>query len=118
MLLELQNAALVINNTLQEECASHLPKGIKPGSSSTPNRGTSTGQPAMTLKKLSNNPNFVLEEEHNRCCAKGTCIKCRKMGHKFAECHTGWKATPKEDKGKPKETAKIGKEFRPNLGKD
>ncbi|QRW25671.1 Retrotransposon-derived protein PEG10 [Rhizoctonia solani] len=39
-LLELQNAALVINNALQKECASHLPKGNKSGSSiNTPNRG-------------------------------------------------------------------------------
>ncbi|GAB1525959.1 hypothetical protein RhiTH_009125 [Rhizoctonia solani] len=112
------NAALVINNTLQEECASHPPKGLKSGSLSTPNRGASTSQHATTLKKLSDNPNFVSEEEHNRCCAKGACIKCGKMGHKFAKCWTGWKASPKDDKGKPKEAAKIGKESGPKLGKD
>ncbi|KAF8750406.1 hypothetical protein RHS01_09404 [Rhizoctonia solani] len=36
---ELQNAALVIDNALREEHASHPPKGSKPGTSSTPNRG-------------------------------------------------------------------------------
>ncbi|QRW22609.1 Retrotransposon-derived protein PEG10 [Rhizoctonia solani] len=118
MLLELQNTALLIDNALQEERASHLPKGIKSGSSSTPNRGMITSQLATTSKKLSNDPNFVLEEECNHCHAKGACIKCGKMGHKFVECRTGWKATPKEDKGKPKETAKIGKESRPESGKD
>ncbi|KAF8755555.1 hypothetical protein RHS01_05061 [Rhizoctonia solani] len=50
-----------------------------------------------------------------RRCA---CIKCGKMGHKFAECRTGWKATPIEDKGKAKETAKIGKESGTKSGKD
>ncbi|QRW21851.1 Retrotransposon gag protein [Rhizoctonia solani] len=97
-LLELQNAALVINNALQEECTSHLQKGNKPGSSnSTPNRGASTGQQATRPGRLSRDPNFV--------------------SHKFAECCTGWKATPKEE-GVKKEAAKIGKESGPNLGKD
>ncbi|QRW26601.1 Retrotransposable element Tf2 protein [Rhizoctonia solani] len=114
-LLKLQNAALVINNALQEERASHPPKGIKTGSSTAPNRGASTSQQATTTKQLSNNPNFVLEEERNHCCAKGACIKCSKMGHKFAGHHTGWKATPKEDNGKAKETAKVGKESRPKI---
>ncbi|KAF8751837.1 hypothetical protein RHS01_08459 [Rhizoctonia solani] len=46
-LLELQNAALVINNALREERASHPPKGNKSGASTTtPNRGASTGQQA------------------------------------------------------------------------
>ncbi|GAB1526610.1 hypothetical protein RhiTH_009779 [Rhizoctonia solani] len=76
-------------------------------------------QPAgLDQQKLSNDPNFVSEEEQNRHCTKGACIKCSKMGHKFAECRTGWKATPREDKGKPKETAKIGKESGLDLGKD
>ncbi|QRW24236.1 Retrotransposable element Tf2 protein [Rhizoctonia solani] len=70
----------------------------------------STGQSNTGSKKLSNNPNFVLEEEQNRRRAAGACIKCGKLGHKFAECHTGWKATPIKDKGKAKETAKIGKD--------
>ncbi|KAF8748329.1 hypothetical protein RHS01_10931 [Rhizoctonia solani] len=117
-LLELQNAALVIDNTLQEERASHPPRDSKPSKGSNPTRGTSTGQSTTGSKKLSNNPNFVLEEERNRCCTAGACIKCRKMGHKFAECCTGWKATPIEDKGKAKETAKIGKDSKYQLGKE
>ncbi|QRW20499.1 Retrotransposon gag protein [Rhizoctonia solani] len=117
-LLELQNAALVINNALREERASHPPRDNKPSKQSNPARGTSTGQPTTGLKKLSDDPNFVLEEERNRRRAAGACIKCGKMGHKFAECQTGWKATPVEDKGKAKETAKIGKESGPKSGKD
>ncbi|QRW18442.1 Retrotransposon-derived protein PEG10 [Rhizoctonia solani] len=117
-LLELQNAALVIDNALREECASHLPKDSKSSRPSNPARGTSTGQSSTGSKKLSNNPNFVLEEERNCCRAAGACIKCSKMGHKFAECRTGWKATPVEDKGKPQESAKIGKESGPKSGKD
>ncbi|KAF8690199.1 Retrotransposon-derived protein PEG10, partial [Rhizoctonia solani] len=115
-LLKLQNAALVINNALQEERASHLLKDNKPSKLPNPARGTSTSQSTTGSKKLSNNPNFVLEEERNCCRAAGTCIKCSKMGHKFAECCTGWKATPVEDKGK--ETAKIGKDSEYQLGKE
>ncbi|QRW23142.1 Retrotransposable element Tf2 protein [Rhizoctonia solani] len=94
-LLELQNAALVIDNTLCEERASHPPKG----------------------RRLSSNPNFVSKEEQNCHRAEGLCIKCRKAGHKFAECCTGWKAMPKEE-GVKKEAAKIGKESGPESGKD
>ncbi|KAF8752188.1 Retrotransposon gag protein [Rhizoctonia solani] len=116
-LLELQNAALVINNALREERASHPPKGSKSGTSSTPNRGASTGQQATRPGRLSSNPNFVSKEERNRRQAEGLCIKCGKLGHKFAECRTGWKAMPKEE-GVKKESAKIGKESGPKLGKD
>ncbi|KAF8692558.1 Reverse transcriptase-rnase h-integrase, partial [Rhizoctonia solani] len=117
-LLELQNAALVINNALREERASHPPRDNKPSKQPNPARGTSTGQSTTGSKKLSNNPNFVLEEERNRRRAAGACIKCGKMGHKFAECRTGWKATPIKDKGKAKETAKIGKDSKYQLGKE
>ncbi|QRW23266.1 Retrotransposable element Tf2 protein [Rhizoctonia solani] len=115
---ELQNAALVINNALRKERASHLPKDNKSSRPSNPARGTSTGQTSTGSKGLSDNPNFVLEEEQNRRCAAGACIKCGKMGHKFAECRMGWKATPIEDKGKAKETAKIGKDSKYQLGKE
>ncbi|KAF8692347.1 hypothetical protein RHS03_08627, partial [Rhizoctonia solani] len=117
-LLKLQNAALVIDNTLCKERASHPPRDNKSSKTQNPARGTSTGQPTTGSKKLSNNPNFVSEEEQNCRRAAGACIKCRKMGHKFAECRTGWKATPVEDKGKAKETAKIGKDSEYQLGKD
>ncbi|QRW23688.1 Retrotransposable element Tf2 protein [Rhizoctonia solani] len=117
-LLELQNAALVINNALREERASHPPKENKPSRTSNPARGTSTGQPSTGSKKLSDDPNFVSEEERNRCRAAGACIKCGKMGHKFAECRTGWKANPIEDKGKAKETAKVGEDSEYQLGKE
>ncbi|QRW23208.1 Retrotransposable element Tf2 protein [Rhizoctonia solani] len=117
-LLELQNAALVIDNALREERASHPPRDNKPSRQSNPTRGTSTGQSATGSKKLSNDPNFVSEEERNRRRAAGACIKCGKMGHKFAECQTGWKAAPIEDKGKAKETAKIGKDSEYQSGKE
>ncbi|KAF8751502.1 Retrotransposon gag protein [Rhizoctonia solani] len=116
--LHWENAALVIDNALREEHASHPPRDNKPSKQSNPARGTSTGQPTTGSKKLSDDPNFVLEEERNRCRAAGACIKCGKMGHKFAECRTGWKATPIEDKGKAKETAKIGKDSEYQLGKE
>ncbi|KAF8748622.1 Retrotransposon gag protein [Rhizoctonia solani] len=117
-LLELQNAALVIDNALCEERASHPPKGNKSGASTTtPNRGASTGQQATRPGRLSSDPNFVSKEEQNRRRAEGLCIKCGKTGHKFAECRTGWKATPKEE-GVKKEAAKIGEESGPELGKD
>ncbi|KAF8696587.1 Retrotransposon gag protein, partial [Rhizoctonia solani] len=115
---ELQNAALVIDNTVQEEHASHLPRDNKSSKQPNPARGTSTSQPNTGSRKLSNNPNFVLEEEQNCRRTAGACIKCGKMGHKFAECQMGWKATPIEEKGKAKESAKIGKESGPKLGKD
>ncbi|QRW19749.1 Retrotransposable element Tf2 protein [Rhizoctonia solani] len=117
-LLELQNAALVTNNALRKERASHPPRDNKSSKPSNPARGTSTGQVTSGSKKLSDDPNFVLEEEQNCRHAAGACIKCGKMGHKFAECRMGWKATPIEEKGKAKETAKIGKESGPKSGKD
>ncbi|KAF8749138.1 Retrotransposon gag protein [Rhizoctonia solani] len=117
-LLELQNAALVIDNALCEERASHPPKDSKSSRPTNPARGTSTGQSSTGSKKLSNNPNFVLEEEQNCRRAAGACIKCGKMGHKFAECRTGWKATPIKDKGKAKETAKVGEDSKYQLGKE
>ncbi|QRW18004.1 Retrotransposon gag protein [Rhizoctonia solani] len=116
-LLELQNAALVIDNMLQEERTSHPPKDSKTSKSPNPARGTSTSQQATPSRKLSNNPNYVLEEEQNHCCTAGACIKCRRMGHKFAECCTRWKETPIKE-GVKKEAAKIGKESGPISGKD
>ncbi|GAB1522480.1 hypothetical protein RhiTH_005600 [Rhizoctonia solani] len=79
-----------------------LPRAAKCSTYHLTPQGTSTGQSSTGSKKLSNNPNFVSEEEQSRRRAAGACIKCGKMGHKFAECHTGWKATPIEDKGKAK----------------
>ncbi|QRW23611.1 Retrotransposable element Tf2 protein [Rhizoctonia solani] len=117
-LRELQDAALIIDNALREERASHPQQGNKSGkSSTTPNRGASTGQQATRTSPLSSDPNYVLEDKRNCCRAEGLCVKCGKAGHKFAKCRTGWKATPKEDKGKAKETAKIGKDSKYQLGK-
>ncbi|GAB1527980.1 hypothetical protein RhiTH_011169 [Rhizoctonia solani] len=120
MELDWNNAALrgQFAQGLHWERASHLPRDNKSSKPSNPARGTSTSQSTTGSKKLSNNPNFVLEEERNCRHAAGTCIKCGKMGHKFAECCTGWKATPTEGKEKAKETAKIGKDSKYQLGKE
>ncbi|KAF8667211.1 Retrotransposon gag protein [Rhizoctonia solani] len=116
---ELQDAALIIDNALCEERASHPQQGNKSSkTTTTPNQGASTSQQATKTGPLSSNPNYVLEEERNRRPAEGLCVKCGKPGHKFAECRTGWKATPKEDKGKAKEAAKIGKDSKYQLGKE
>ncbi|KAF8747922.1 hypothetical protein RHS01_11178 [Rhizoctonia solani] len=118
-LRELQDAALIINNALREERASHPQQGNKSGKSFYhPQPGASTSQQATKTGPLSSNPNYVLEEECNCRCAEGLCVKCSKSGHKFAKCRTGWKATPKEDKGKAKETAKTGKDSEYQLGND
>ncbi|QRW26794.1 hypothetical protein RhiXN_01389 [Rhizoctonia solani] len=118
-LRELQDASLIIDNALREERASHPQQGNKPSkTTTTPNWGASTGQQATKTGPLSSNPNYVLEEERNRRRAEGLCVKCGKPGHKFAECQTGWKATPKEDKGKAKETAKTGKDSEYQSGKE
>ncbi|KAF8695821.1 hypothetical protein RHS03_07886, partial [Rhizoctonia solani] len=118
-LRELQDTSLIIDNALQEERASHPQQGTKSGkSSTTPNWGASTSQQATKTGPLSSNPNYVSEEEHNRRCTEGLCVKCGKAGHKFAKCRTGWKATPKEDKGKAKETAKVGKDSKYQSGKE
>ncbi|KAF8750118.1 negative transforming growth factor beta receptor signaling pathway [Rhizoctonia solani] len=118
-LRELQDAALIIDNALCKERASHLQQGNKSGkSSTTPSQGASTSQQATKTGPLSSNPNYVFEEECNRCRAEGLCVKCSKAGHKFAKCRTGWKAAPKEDKGKAKETTKIGKDSKYQLGKE
>ncbi|KAF8761522.1 hypothetical protein RHS01_01119 [Rhizoctonia solani] len=91
-----------------------------PGPLTTP---SARSVPATRLRvatrpgRLSSNPNFVSKEERNRRRAKGLCIKCGKLGHKFAECRTGWKATPKEESVK-KEAAKVGEESGPKSGKD
>ncbi|KAF8748451.1 hypothetical protein RHS01_10832 [Rhizoctonia solani] len=74
-----------------------------------PRKGTSTGQSTTGSKKLSNDPNFVSEEERNRRRAAGACIKCGKMGHKFAECRTGWKATPIEERERLRKPPKLAK---------
>ncbi|CEL55011.1 hypothetical protein RSOLAG1IB_11823 [Rhizoctonia solani AG-1 IB] len=101
-------AAVRINNVRQELEASHLPRDNKPSNpaktSSTPNKGTSTGSPVKP-----GNPHYVSKEEINKRRANNQCIKCGRKGHRAAVCRTGWKAPgelkPKEDKGK--ETAKV-----------
>ncbi|KAF8748554.1 hypothetical protein RHS01_10770 [Rhizoctonia solani] len=117
-LRELQDAALIIDNALREEQASHLQQGNKSGrTSSTPNWGQ---VPANRPPKPAPSPPTptTSRKERNRRRAEGLCVKCGKPGHKFAKCWTRWKATPKEDKGKAKETAKTGKDSEYQSGKE
>ncbi|KAF8759706.1 hypothetical protein RHS01_02083 [Rhizoctonia solani] len=90
-LLKLQNAALVIDNALREERASHPPKGNKSGASTTtPNRGR---VPANRPPDQGASPAIPTSAQ--------ICGMC-----------TGWKATPKEE-GVKKEAAKVGEESGP-----
>ncbi|CEL63619.1 hypothetical protein RSOLAG1IB_10902 [Rhizoctonia solani AG-1 IB] len=101
-------AAVRIDNMRQELEASRPPRDNKPSnplkSSSTPNKGTSTGSPVKP-----GDPHYVSKEEIDKHRANNQCIKCGGKGHRAAVCQTGWKALgklkPKEDKGK--ETAKV-----------
>ncbi|KAF8761511.1 hypothetical protein RHS01_00264 [Rhizoctonia solani] len=116
-LLELQNAALVINNALRKERASH-----RQGTVSLANHPTRKGdkyRPAnYRFKEALQQPQLCIGGRAKPLPRRWRCIKCGKMGHKFAECRMGWKATPIEDKGKAKETAKIGKDSKYQLGKE
>ncbi|KAF8747998.1 hypothetical protein RHS01_11139 [Rhizoctonia solani] len=105
------------STTLSAKSALATHQGTISLASHPPTRGTSTGQQATKPGRLSSDPNFVSKEERNCRRAEGLCIKCGKLGHKFAECRTGWKAMPKEE-GIKKEAAKVGEESGPELGKD
>ncbi|KAF8755364.1 hypothetical protein RHS01_05226 [Rhizoctonia solani] len=103
-LRELQDAALIIDNALREERASHPQQGNKSGkTSSTPNRGASTGQQATKTGPLSSDPITSWR--------KNVTAAAQKVFASNA-------ATPKEDKGKAKEAAKIGEDSKYQLGKD
>ncbi|KAF8757869.1 hypothetical protein RHS01_03447 [Rhizoctonia solani] len=57
------------------------PRGNKPGAPvTTPNRGTSTGQQATRPGRLSNDPNFVSEEEQNRRRAEAYASSAANQG--------------------------------------
>ncbi|KAF8749420.1 Retrotransposon gag protein [Rhizoctonia solani] len=116
-LLKLQNTALVIDNALREERASHPPKGNKSGASTTTPIGGEYRPTGHKTRAPLQRPQLCPQGGAQPPQAEGLCIKCGKAGHKFAECRTGWKATPKEE-GVKKEAAKIGKESGPKSGKD
>ncbi|KAF8756014.1 hypothetical protein RHS01_04650 [Rhizoctonia solani] len=102
-LRELQDAALIINNALQEERASHLQQGNKSSkTTTTPNWGASTGQQATKTGPFSPTPTTSWRKN-----ATATTQNAKPDG----------KATPKEDKGKAKETAKIGEDSEYQLEK-
>ncbi|QRW17773.1 Retrotransposable element Tf2 protein [Rhizoctonia solani] len=104
-LRELQDTSLIIDNALREERASHPQQGNKSGkSSTTPNRGQ---VPANRPPEPA--PSLPIPTTSQR---KNATAAAQKV---FA---TGWKATPKEDKGKAKETAKIGKDSEYQSGKE
>ncbi|KAF8761054.1 Retrotransposon gag protein [Rhizoctonia solani] len=64
---ELQNAALVINNALRKERASHPPKDSKPSRPSNPARGQVPVKPLPVQRKLSDNPTLCWKK--NRTAA-------------------------------------------------
>ncbi|QRW27794.1 Retrotransposon-derived protein PEG10 [Rhizoctonia solani] len=112
-LRELQDASLIIDNALREERASHLQQGNKPGkTSTTPNWGASQVPANRPPKPAPSPPIPIMFWRKNATANK------QKARHKFAKCRTSWKATPKEDKGKGKETAKTGKDSEYQLGKE
>ncbi|QRW18714.1 Retrotransposable element Tf2 protein [Rhizoctonia solani] len=102
-LRELQDAALIIDNTLCEECTSHPPQGSKSSkSTTTPNWGQ-----VLASRPPKPAPSPLIPT-----------TSWRKNAIAVAQKASVWKATPKEDKGKAKETAKIGKDSEYQLGKD
>ncbi|KAF8760404.1 Retrotransposon gag protein [Rhizoctonia solani] len=114
----LQNAALIIDNALREERASHPPRDSKSSKASNPARGQVPAKPQPVQRNSPTTPTLCWRKNAIAAAPQAPCIKCGKMGHKFAECRTGWKATPIEDKGKAKEAAKIGKDSKYQLGKE
>ncbi|CCO33869.1 hypothetical protein RSOLAG1IB_07832 [Rhizoctonia solani AG-1 IB] len=104
---ELISTAIRINNVrceLEISCPLHKnrPKTTATTSTTCP---VNTGIPHIDSNRLKADPNYVLEAECQWQQDKKLCIKCRKAGHWFVECRTGWKGL---DKGK--ETAKIAEE--------
>ncbi|KAF8755934.1 hypothetical protein RHS01_04623 [Rhizoctonia solani] len=98
-LRELQDAALIIDNALRKERASHPQQGNKSGkSSSTPTRGQVLAN--RPPKPVPSPPIPTMSWRRNATAA------AQKVS-----------ATPKEDKGKAKETAKIGKDLEYQSGK-
>ncbi|KAF8754243.1 hypothetical protein RHS01_06467 [Rhizoctonia solani] len=79
-------------------------------------KGTSTGQSSTGSKKLSDNPNFVLKK-NKIARAASACIKCGKMGHKFAECRTAGSLPLLRTRGRLRKP-KIGKDSKYQLGKE
>ncbi|KAF8752634.1 hypothetical protein RHS01_07533 [Rhizoctonia solani] len=117
-LRELQDASLIINNALREERTSHLQQGNKSGKlSTTPTGGQVLANRPPKLAPSPPIPTTSWRKNATAARAEGLCVKCGRAGHKFAKCRTGWKATPKEDKGKAKETAKTGKDSKYHLEK-
>ncbi|CEL55041.1 hypothetical protein RSOLAG1IB_01049 [Rhizoctonia solani AG-1 IB] len=97
-------AAIRIDNVRRELEISRPPRENrpKPAATTTTSRTANTGTPRIDSDRLKADPNYVSEAERQRRRDEKLCIKCGKSGHRFAECHTGWKGP---DKGK--ETAKV-----------
>ncbi|KAF8748060.1 hypothetical protein RHS01_11081 [Rhizoctonia solani] len=98
-LRELQDAALIIDNALCKERASHPQQGNKSGkSSTTPNQGQ---VPANRPPKLVPSPPIPTMSWRKNAIAAAQKVS----------------VYPKEDKGKAKETAKIGNDSKYQSGK-
>ncbi|CCO32583.1 Retrotransposon-derived protein PEG10 AltName: Full=Embryonal carcinoma differentiation regulated protein [Rhizoctonia solani AG-1 IB] len=97
-------AAIRIDNIHRELEISRPPckNWPKPTTATSTPRSANTGTPRVDSERLKADPNYVSEAEQQRRRDEKLCIKCGKVGHRFAECCTGWKGP---DKGK--ETAKF-----------
>ncbi|CCO36955.1 Retrotransposon-derived protein PEG10 AltName: Full=Embryonal carcinoma differentiation-regulated protein [Rhizoctonia solani AG-1 IB] len=95
-------AAIRIDNVCRELEISRPPRENRPKTTAATPHLVNTGTPRVDSERLKADPNYVSEAERQRRRDEKLCIKCGKAGHRFAECHTGWKGP---DKGK--ETAKI-----------
>ncbi|KAF8752645.1 Retrotransposon gag protein [Rhizoctonia solani] len=96
-LLELQNAALVIDNALQEEQASHPPRDNKPSKHTNPARGQ------------------VLERNCRR--AAGACIKCGKMAISLQSAAQAGRPPLLKTKGRQRNPPKLAKTLSTNWEK-
>ncbi|KAF8761545.1 Retrotransposon gag protein [Rhizoctonia solani] len=77
-LRELQDAALIIDNALRKEQASHPQQGISLARLLPPPIGGRVPANRPPKPVPSPNPNYVSEEERNRRRAEGLCVKCER----------------------------------------
>ncbi|KAF8751567.1 hypothetical protein RHS01_08148 [Rhizoctonia solani] len=116
-LLELQNAALVIDNALREERASHPPKDNKSSRQPNPARGTSTGQSNSGLKKLSDNPNFVLEEEKIAAAPLAPASNAAKWATSLRNAARAGRPPLPRKRGRQRNPPRLAKSLDPNWEK-
>lgn len=94
---ELIAAATCINNIRWELEVSRPPRKNRPKPAATTSTScpANTSTPCIDSDRLKADPNYVSEAKRQRRRDEKLCIKCGKAGHRFAECHTGWKGPDK-----------------------